>query len=161
MKHIVLFAVALFGLLIVSSPSFAKGFYATPRAGIFLPVDGGDEAYAVGVTGGYGWNMYFATEITYEHIFGTDAAPDGDLVEGVGIGRYPMEWITPHLSAGIGYLHTDYEILADSNDTFFLFGAGASLKPLGPIALGLGVNYRAVINNPDYVEPYVSVGIVF
>jgi len=121
-----------------------------------------NPSYTLGLSGGYHWTERFSTQLNYEHFFGTGTAIDGNLVEGEAIYGIPTKYVTPFLSAGVGYLHSDFPSpFSDSHDAFFLFGAGFRFKPLGPIALGFGTNYRLVLDQPDIIEPYILIGFVF
>lgn len=143
--------------MFLAFPSLAQAdLYLRPRAGATFPIRGGDAAYSLGVAAGYEWTDFFATEISYSRLIGTGGSPDGDAIRGEGIVSFPLPVVTPFASAGAGMIHTP----GDWN-SMILVGGGVTLDPILFLQLGAGVSYAAVWSGPDFVEPYVLVGIAF
>ena len=157
------FALFLFvgsSVLLGSPHSAIAGGYILPRVGAYVPVDGGDVSYSVGITLGYSWTQYFATEIGYSRLIASGDGVDGDVAVGQGVLAYPGKWLTPYVSAGAGMIHTSFAG-DDEVDPLFPIGAGVSLRPFGSFSIGLGVTYGIVSGGPDYIDPGVSIGLGF
>src|SRR5580765_1576917 len=96
----------LFPLLcLFLASSVMASTYLKPKAGYFVPVDGGDGSYTLGLALGYDLIPMFAIELGYSRIIGTGNASDGDHLSGEGIFHFPLPIATPYASGGIGLLH--------------------------------------------------------
>lgn len=143
--------------MILFVPALAQAeFYLRPRAGAAIPMDGGDVAYSLGVTTGYQWTSFLATEVSYARLISSGNAADGDVIRGEGIVSLPgLPVVTPYVSGGVGTVHYN------SWNMMLVGGAGVTFQKLLFFQLGAGISYAAVQNHPDFLEPYVSVAIVF
>jgi hypothetical protein len=148
-------------LFLILIPSLAQAqFYVRPRAGATIPLHG-DSSYALGVTGGYHWNDFFSTEISYSRLLGTGAAPDGDMIQGEGIVSLPLlPIVTPFVSGGVGAIHVS-AAGASSWHSMILIGGGLALDKLLFVQISGGVTYARVVHGESFFEPYVAVGIAF
>jgi hypothetical protein len=150
----------LFCIGLLSICQAKADFYFHPQAGMAIPVNGNDASYSLGLTAGYQWNRYFATEASYVRLIGTGSAVDGDLFKGEGILGFPGEWITPYVSGGVGLSHIAVPG-SDPWDPMILLGGGAVLHPVNILSLGVGVSYAIVKDQPDFISPVVSIGLNF
>jgi hypothetical protein len=155
-KHIS-WALILVATFAFSATNAQASFYFRPKAGATFPIKGGDSSYSLGVTGGYSWSQYFATELSYSRLFGTGSAADGDLIKGEGVVTIPLPIVTPFASAGVGLLHASLPG-KDAFDPMLLLGTGAQLANILFLSISAGVTYAMVKNSADFIEPYVSVG---
>ena len=134
--------------------------YIHPRAGATIPTSGDDISYTLGLSVGYQWTRFFATEGTYMRWIATGSGADGDEVTGQGILGYPTEYFTPYINGGVGFLHTE---IAGNNefDPVYLVGAGISLHPFRFFSIGVGVTYEIVDGRTDFIQPSVGIGLTF
>jgi len=144
----------------ISATSAYANLYMRPRAGATIPVDGGDPSYSLGLTAGYQWTNFLATELSYSRLFATGNGADGDMIRGEGILSFPMPVATPYASGGFGALHTE---IGGNDDwtSMILLGAGVTFQKILFLSFGAGVSYAIVQDGQDFLEPYVSIGIVF
>jgi hypothetical protein len=158
MRHIASI-LSVLGLLF-SASSATAGAYLHPRAGAFIPIDGGSTSYSFGGSLGYQFTSMLAVEAEYSRVFARGNAGAGDIIVGRGIVTIPFPFINPYASAGVGTLHTS----AAGNSTWKTMvpiGAGVTIGPLLFLNVGIGVNYDIVLDGPDYLEPGISLGINF
>ena len=159
-RFIMKWSVLVLGVLIVAGPGSANAqLYLKPRAGASIPVRGSEGYYSVGGTLGYQWIKLFSTEVTYTRLLSFQDAPNGHTVRGQGVFRVPVGIFTPYASIGAGWVR--YEAPIDDSQVMTLFGGGVSLAKILFFSLSVGADYAIVPDQPDFLEPYVSMGVVF
>lgn len=153
-------ALPIFFAALALMPDAAQaGLYLKPRAGAAIPVRGSEGYYSVGGTLGYQWIPLFSTETTYTRLLSFEDAPNGHTVRGQGIFRVPVGLFTPYGSIGAGWVRYDDPI--DDSTVMTLFGAGVSLSKILFFTLSVGADYAIVPDHPDFIEPYISMGVAF
>ncbi len=150
----------LLGVLTLSASQAEAGFYLRPRAGATVPINGGDPSYTLGLTAGYQFSRYLATELSYARLIRTGSGVEGNLVQAEGVLAFPTTHVTPFLSGGVGFVH--YEVPgSDDYHSLIPIGAGISLQQILFLNLAVGITYSIVPGGADFLQPYLGVGLSF
>ena len=65
-----------------------------PEFGGYIPTKTGiDNAYTLGLTSGFRWFKYFATELEYQRVLERGNQPAANIIDAVAVVRFPFDKI--------------------------------------------------------------------